>query len=321
MSVSSERITRGAAIAAGLGATLAFAATPILAQSTAPIRIASNPFDVDAQPYYFQPAGIFDRAHLNVEIIDLFGASVLVTAVVSGAADIGLASPLTVAAAREQGLPVSIIAPGCVCRRGAPATSLLLVAKNSPINTASDLVGKTIATPSLRSLTEISLGAWLPQNGVDPGKANIRYLEMNFSTMSVALEQGRVDAALVSEPALTAAKPTTRVLANTYAAIANEWLQNVWFAREDWIAKNRDLLRTFRRTVIAGQVWANAHHQETGVVLQKIAKLSDDVVHQMARATYGTELNPALVQPLFNLSTKLGFTKGTVSAKDVIQGA
>jgi NitT/TauT family transport system substrate-binding protein len=315
---SSKRVTRRAAIASGFGGALAFAAVPAFAQSVASIRIASNPFDADAQPYYIQAAGIFDRAHLNVEIIDLFGSSVLVTSVINGTADVGLGSPLTVAAAREQGIGLSIIAPGAVFRAAVPSTSLLLVAKNSPLTTAADLIGKTIATPSLRGLTEISVDAWLAQNGIDPNKANNRYLELNFATMAAALEQGRIDAALVSEPALTAAKASTRVLANPYAAIGKEWLTNVWFAREDWVEKNRDVVRAFVRAVFAGQTWANAHRSETAAVLERISKLPEGVVSQMVRSTYGTRLDASLMQPLFTLSAKLGFTKGTVTAQDLI---
>ena len=285
------------------------------AQGTTALRVGGATADTSAQAYFAEGGGFFKQSRLDVEIIQLASTGALVSAVVGGAMDIGTGSPLAVVGAREQGIPLAIIGPGAVSVESVP-TTLLMVAKSSPLRTASDLEGKTVASPSLRGLTEISVQAWMTQNHADPSK--VKYVEMPFTAMPPALERGTIDAAMIAEPTLTASRAVARDLANPYAAIAKEWYISAWFVREDWLAKNRDAARAFLQAMMKTQAWANTHHAETAQILQKVAKLPDDVLAKMVRARFGTKLDGALLQPLIDSSTKVGITKGTVSAKDIL---
>lgn len=302
-------------VLAGVGAALALPASRAGAQSEPVLRVAGATADTFAQAYFAEAGGFFKQSRLNVEIVQLASSGALVSAVIGGSIDIGTASAISIVAAREQGIPVAIIAPGAVFVESAPST-LLMVAKNSPLRTASDLEGKLVAGASLRGLVEMSVGAWMQKNHADPGK--VKYLELPFTAMPPALDRGTIDAAIIAEPSLTVARATTREFANVLAAIAKEWYIGAWFVRAEWLQKNRDVARNFVQTIVKTQIWANSHHTETAPVLQKLTQLPDEVVSKMTRARYGTRLDAGLLQPVLDASAKTGVSKGTVTAKDIL---
>ena len=123
---------------------------------------------------------------------------------------------------------------------------------------------------------------------------------------------------MIAEPALTAARATTRELASPYAAIGKEWYISSWFARTDWLAKNRETARAFVQAILKTQAWANSHHAETAQMLLPVAKLPEETLNKMTRSRYGTKLDPVLLQRLIDWGAKAGIAKGTVTAKDVI---
>lgn len=307
--------SRRAVLLAGAGSAAVLRASHANAQTTPTLRVSASINDTQAAAHFAEAGGFYKAAGLNVEITDFVSTGAIVSAVVGGAIDLAIATPITIVAAREQGIPVAIVAPGALYKERAP-TTLLMVSKNSPLKSASDLEGKTIATASLRGITEMAVFAWMLQNHADPSL--VKYTEMSFASMVPALERGAVDAAQIAEPILSESRGTGREFANFFAAIAKEFYISTWFAREDWLAKNRELAHRFVQTTIKTQDWANGHHPETGRVLQTIAKLSDESAGKMMRAPYGTVLDVRLLQPLIDAGKRVGILKGTVSAKEMI---
>jgi NitT/TauT family transport system substrate-binding protein len=291
------------------------APSQLRAQAEISLRVAAAIQDTNAQAYYAEAAGFFKSANLKVEIMPFVSTGAIVSALIGGAIDVATAGPLSVVAAREQGIPLAIVAPGGVFEEAAP-TTLLMAAKTSTIKSAHDLEGKTVATPSLHGLTEISVGSWMAQNHADA--ASVKYVEMPFPTMPPALERGQIDAAVIAEPSLALAKLQTRELANVYAAIAKQWYISAWFVHENWLAKNHEAAHAFVGAIARTQAWANTHHTETAKTLQTVAKLSDDNIARLVRVRYGTALDARLLQPLLDASAKIGVTKGTIGAREML---
>lgn len=300
-----------------LATTAAVLAAPsqLRAQAEISLRVAAAIQDTNAQAYYAEAAGFFKSANLKVEIVPFASTGAIISALVGGAIDVATAGPLSVVAAREQGIPLSFIAPGGLYDQAAP-TTLLMTSKTSTLKTAHDLEGKTVAAQSLHGLTEISVGSWMARNHADP--ATVKYVEMPSTTMPPALERGQIDAAVIAEPSLAIARTTTRELADVYAAIGKQWYISAWFVHDAWLAKNRDVARAFVQAITKTQDWANTHHAETAKMLQAVAKLTDDNIAHMVRARYGTRLDVRLLQPIMDASVKIGITKGTVSAREML---
>ena len=298
-------------------ATFGALGLPAGAQTSTPVRVGASPADAFAEGVYANAAGFFKGAGLDVTLVAMANSGAMGAALAGGAIDIGLANPIVIANARQQGLPFYAIAPSALFRADEPGT-LLMVAQNSPLKTAKDLEGKTIATIEVQGIQQASIRAWMVKNGSDA--AGLRFIEMPYSAMVAALNAGRIDAAMIAEPSLTAARVATRELGSPYGAIASNWYINVWFATKDWLAKNPVVVKRFVGAMAKAAVWENAHRADTAVMLQKFLPVSDDTLSRMVRARYAERLDPALMQPVLDTAAKFDVLKAPMNAGDLIYG-
>ena len=301
----------GAGFATAAGLPLRTFAQAPLPTIRAGVAIA----DSYAQAFYGDDAGIFRQNGIALDIRPLANSGAIAAAIVGGSLDVGVGSPPQVAAAHENGLPFVFFAPSAVFVPEAP-TTLLMVAKNSTIKTAADLNGKTVAADNLKSFPQLSVTAWMQKNGGDP--ASVKFVEMPFFSMAGALETGRVDAAEIAEPALTASRATCRQLASPFEAIGRSWYLSAWFSTKDWLTTNAALAHRFTQALTQTAVWANGHQKETAVVLERVSKMSHDVVVSMTRSRFGERMDPALMEPLFAVALKGGMLNAPITAKEMI---
>jgi NitT/TauT family transport system substrate-binding protein len=294
----------------------ALGATPAVPQTEPALRVATSPSDSFSEAVYAENAGFFKAAGLNVELVSLANSGSIGAAVAGGAVDIGVGNVISIANARAQGLTFSIIAPSAIYTGKEPAT-VLIVGKTSPVTSAKDLEGKTIATIELRGTMQSAIREWMTKNGADP--SGLKFIEAPFTTMPAMVNAGRVDAAMIGEPALTSARPVVRILANPYEAISSDWYLNVWFANADWLEKNRATARKFVAAIAKAAAWSNAHRSETGAMLQKSLPLSDDVLAKMTRTRYGVgKLDVQQIQPVLDTAARYGVLKAPVDANTLI---
>jgi NitT/TauT family transport system substrate-binding protein len=297
-------------IAAVTGASM-----PGGAQQLASLKIATTPTDIGSEVFYAQDKGFFKANGLDAQIQVISNGAAITAAVISGALDVAQSNIASLAAAHEHGLDVVIIAPAGQYSSKVPTTALI-VAKNSPIKTAKDLNGKTFAGNGIKNITQVGAFAWMDKNGGDTSTA--KFVEMPFSDMPGALVSGRIDAAVIAEPELSAAlaKGDVRVLANCYDGIAKDFLIGAWFTTGTWAKAHPDLVKRFAKAMTQTAQWANKNQAASGEMLTKYTKIV--VAPGMKRTIYADKLEPALVQPLIDASAKYGITKATFPAKDVI---
>jgi NitT/TauT family transport system substrate-binding protein len=148
----------------------------------------------------------------------------------------------------------------------------------------------------------------------------VKFIELPFSEMGVALQEHRVAAALMTEPFASAALPVARVLGNAGAAVASRYLVMGWFAPDSWSAQNAETIRRFRVAITKAAAWANAHPAESAAILVRHTKMTLDTVLAMRRATYDTSgtLVPAMMQPVIDASAKYGTLSRSFPASELI---
>jgi NitT/TauT family transport system substrate-binding protein len=297
-------------IAAIVGASL-----PGSAQQLATLKIATTPTDIGSEVFYAQDKGFFKANGLDAQIQVISNGAAITAAVISGALDVAQSNIASLAAAHEHGIDVVIIAPAGQYSSKVPTTALV-VAKNSPIKTAKDLNGKTLAGNGIKNITQVGAFAWMDKNGGDTSTA--KFVEMPFPDMPGALAQGRIDAAVMAEPELSAAlaKGDVRVLANCYDGIAKDFLIGAWFTTGTWAKAHPDLVKRFAKAISQTAVWANKNQSATGEMLTKYTKIV--AAPGMKRTIYADKLTPSLVQPLIDGSAKYGIIKTTFPAADII---
>jgi NitT/TauT family transport system substrate-binding protein len=304
--------TAGALVAAGAVPRPAAAQTPAL-----DLRIAANANDTFASAYYALDEGFFTRAGLNASVQTISNGAAITAAVIGGTMDIGVAVPVTLGSAYLRGLPVVIVAAGSMSITSVPTTRLCVLA-TSPIKSAQDLAGGTVAINALNVGLDLSLNVWLAANGVD--RSAVKEIEVPFAEMGVALERHAVAAAIISEPSYTvlARQTPLRTLTNINAAISGQYVSSCWFSTRDFVQQHPEHIRRFIRAIYDAQRWANTHHDASGAILAKYSSLDLAVVHSMTRAHYADALRASDVQPFFDVAVKFGGLSGPVSATNLI---
>jgi NitT/TauT family transport system substrate-binding protein len=287
------------------GAALSATGLPGRAQTNATVRIAIVPIEPAAEAYYASDMGFFAEADLDVQIQPMLGSSAIVPAVASNAVDIGFSTIDTLATAHQKNVPLVVIAPASeYVSPDTRGTGAIVLPANSPIQTAKDLSGKTMATAGLNTAAETGPRVWIDKNGGD--SSTVKFVEMPFSAMPAALEAGRIDAASVAEPFIGVAKKNGRVLAYFWDAVSNHFFVAAWFTTPQWAKDHPDLVKRFATVMYKTAVWANRNPTKSGEILAKYSKIDPAVIATMTRTHYGEQLTAGLMQPLIDVTAKYG---------------
>jgi NitT/TauT family transport system substrate-binding protein len=291
--------------------------TAVKSQARTALRIATLPVDADATGWFALDQGFFQQNGLDVTIEVITSGSAITAALLGGAIDIGVASIASLSTAHAKGLPILALAAGGMYN-GAQPTSVLAVAEGSPLRVAKDLNGKTVAVQTLGELAAFSMMSWIDKNGGD-GKS-VKFIELPTSSMADALVKGRVDAAFIAEPFFTQAKPAVRFFAPTYDGVAKRFLITAWLAHHDWIERNPHSARNFVNAMRTSANWANQRKNlgASGAILGKYTKIAPETIAKMQRAQFATQLEPAMLQPVIDVSAQFGVIPKAFPASEVI---
>ena len=201
------------------------------------IRLGTAPVESYALAIYGVDRGFFKAVNLDVQIQQFPGGGAVMTAAAGGALDMGCANVGAQANAHIRNIPLSMIAGGGNYSSDSP-TTVLAVAKNSPLKTAKDLNGKTIGCSTLKDLQQVSVMKWVDSNGGD--SSTLKFLEIPVPEMAPALVATAESTAAPAnlEPSLTFAKNDIRIFGKCYDAISKNLTITTHFANNTWLEKN-----------------------------------------------------------------------------------
>lgn len=305
-----------------LAAVCVVPAHTVLAQGPAlvTVRIASTPDDQVTPVLYALRTGRFRAAGLDVQLEQSNGGAAIAAGVAGGSYDVGKSSLVALLNAHERGVPFTLIAPGGLSQSATPY-GLLIVAKDSPIQSARDLNGKTLAVAAIGAVDQIATMSWVDKYGGD--SKTLKFLEMPQTEDGAAIDQRRVDASNTIHPQVDVALATgkVRVLANTYPSIAPQYFVSAWFTTTDWASKHPDIVARFARVVRETAAFTNTHRAETAQMLSEFSGIPLSVVQGMPRAVAGTSLEPRLLQPLIDAAAKYNVLRRSFPAQEIIYRA
>jgi ABC-type nitrate/sulfonate/bicarbonate transport system substrate-binding protein len=284
------------------------------AQTNPTIRIGTTPIDLGAEALYADDLGFFKAAGLNVELSVLVSGSVVAAAVSGGSIDIGQSNIVALAAAHANGLPFVIVAPAGYYTSAAP-TTVLMTAAASPVRTAKDLDGKTVAVTALKDLNWVGIQSWLTHGGADV--ASVKFIEIPQSAACNVVTSGRAEAAIISEPYLSFALVNgCRTLAQTHDAIAKQFLVGAWFSTTAWAQAHPDEIRRFRAVMVETARWAKTHHAESAKILEKYTHLATPP--GMRRVPFAERAEAGQIQPVIDAAAKYGALKSGFPAAELL---
>jgi hypothetical protein len=138
--------------------------------------------------------GIFADQDLDVTLEQTAGGAQAIPSLIAGEYDITYGNYTSAPLAAQQGLPIRIIAGNDV---GADDHSIM-VAPDSPYQSAADLAGARIAVNNLQNIGTVAVDAVLEDAGVDI--STIDFVELPYPEMAPALLGGDVDEIWQVEP-------------------------------------------------------------------------------------------------------------------------
>jgi NitT/TauT family transport system substrate-binding protein len=289
--------------------------TQTLAADPVKLTVALIPSESAAEAYYAQDLGYFKAAGLDVTFAPFPGSPPIIAAVSSGAADIGNSVVGSAVAARSRGITVKFFAPAGLYLSTAP-TARLVGLKGSGLRSGADLAGKTIAVTGLADLTYYATKQWVEATGGNPN--SMKFIELSEPEMLPALKEHRIDAGILIEPFIAAAGDEVASIATIDDYVAKRFLATGWFASDAWLAAHPDVAAKYLAVMKQTAEWANLHHAESAAILLKYTKVSPEIVARMQRATYGTVLEPALLQPVIDNASKYGSFPRPVTAAELL---
>src|SRR5258708_2299757 len=222
--------------------------------------------------------GEYDKAGLDVELINFKGGSQALQAVIGGSADIvsGYYDHCVNLAAKGQSLVAFVVYdrfPGMVLAASPES--------GKDIKSIKDLAGKTVGVSAPGSSTDFFLKYLLAKNGLDPASASTIGIGLD-ATAVAAMEHGKVNAAVMLDPAATLLQSKfkdlktlsdTRTQKDTLDVFGGEYPGGALYTRADWIAKNEATVQKLTNAILGTLKWVHAHSAE-----EIMAKMPEDLV-------------------------------------------
>jgi NitT/TauT family transport system substrate-binding protein len=279
------------------------APSPARAQSLTKLNIGSTASGDVVVALWAQQSGIFQKYGFDADVQRLNSSSAVVAAVLGGSLDLGRASLFSLIVAHAKGLPIVLEAPSALYRVTSPDAALV-VAADSPIRSARDLNGKLLASASLGDLFSTMNAAWIDANGGD--SRTVKYVELPGSATANAIVAGRVDAAMLADPALGEAVGSgkCRVLGHPEDVLGKVSMATAFFCSADFAAKNTASMARIRKAIDESATYAIAHPAEMIPVIAKFSGIDPKLVvpAQLGRAS--DLLDTQLTQPTIDVCAK-----------------
>ncbi|MCP2361214.1 NitT/TauT family transport system substrate-binding protein [Nonomuraea thailandensis] len=194
---------------------------------------------------------------------------------------------------------------------GAPNVSGVVVAKGSPIKAVADLKGKTVGVNVLKALGQTVTNAHLQEGGVRP--EDVKFVPVPFADQLGALSTGKVDAAWLVEPFLSAAKKggATQII-DTTSGVTEGVPIDGWGVTEQWLTKYPKTAAAFHRALAKAQEVAGADRRAIDEVVPTYTQIPADTAAAMTLGTFTMEPDKASVQKLADLMHGYGYLKTKV---------
>ena len=209
-----------------------------------------------APQYVALSQGFFAEEGLQVELTNGGGADKVMTAVVSGQSDIGLAGPEASIYVYNQGKAdhTQIIAQ--LTKRDG---SFLVGRTESPFSWE-DLRGKTIIGGRKGGVPEMTLEYVLRQNGLTPGVDVTVDTSVQFNMMAGAFTGGQGDYVALFEPTATQVEAAGQgYVLTSIGQESGEIPYTAYFANLSWLENNADTAQRFVNAIAKAQKWVQEH--------------------------------------------------------------
>ena len=211
--------------------------------------------------------GEYEKAGVDVNLVDFKGGSQSLTAVLGGSADVvsGYFDHTVELAAKKQHLQAFVIYdryPGLVL--------VVSPKQTGKIKSVKDLAGKKVGVSAPGSSTDFFLKYLLKKNGVDPNSVAVIGVGLG-ATAVAAMQQGQIDAAVMLDPAVTilqAAHADLRILSDTRTqkdtqeVFGGDYPGGALYSTAAWVKAHPKEAQALTNAILATLGWIHGHSAE-----------------------------------------------------------
>lgn len=227
-------------------------------KSTSVVRLNEVTHSVFYAPQYVAMSqGFFAEEGLEVELTNGGGADKVMTAVVSGQSDIGLAGPEASIYVYNQGKAdhTQIIAQ--LTKRDG---SFLVGRAEDDAFSWEDLRGKTIIGGRKGGVPEMTLEYVMKQNGVTPQVDAVVDTSVQFAMMAGAFTGGQGDYVTLFEPTATEVEKAGHgYILCSIGEQSGEIPYTAYFASQSYMAAHPEVIQGFTNAIARAQTWISGH--------------------------------------------------------------
>ena len=209
-----------------------------------------------APQYVAMSQGFFAEEGLAVELTNGGGADKVMTAVVSGQSDIGLAGPESCIYVYNQGkADYPVIFAQLTKRDGS-----FLVGRTDEDFSWENLRGKTIIGGRKGGMPEMTLEYVMAQNGVVPHADAVVDTSVQFNMMAGAFTGGMGDYVTLFEPTATEVELAGKgYILCSMGEESGEIPYTAYFASQSYMAEHPDVIQGFTNAIAKAQRWIAEH--------------------------------------------------------------
>lgn len=266
---------------------------------------------VDVAPLYLgQKQGFFGKRGIELKMELAQGGAAIVPGVVSGQFQFGFSNVTSLMIAQTKGVPIKSVVNGAASTGDTDKDiSGVAVKKDSPVKSAKDLAGRTVAVNTLQNIGDTTVREVVRKDGGDPSK--VKFVELPFDQMPAALDSGQVDAAWMGEPALTIAMGQgARVVASPFSETDPKLTIATYFTSTKLLKENPGLVEKFTEAMSESLKYASEHPDEARQTLTTYTKIDGAVLKDLTLPTWPAKYDMASLEKLASLGEEDGIFDG-----------
>jgi ABC-type nitrate/sulfonate/bicarbonate transport system substrate-binding protein len=286
-----------------VAAALLIGALPAGAETSVAVRAAYIPVVTWTPAWVAKEKGFFAKHGLDVTLTATQNLSLL-PGTVGRQFEFAPSTAPDLLKAAASGLDVVAVAAS-VFETEDNVSTRLMVAKDSGISSAKDLVGKLIATPTIGGVIHVSVLYWLKKNGVDP--AGIRAVEVPFPNMADHLKAKRVDAVEAVEPFVGVLQAAGNIpLTAPLLSAGKEVLFPFWISSGEWARSHASTVAAWKASLDDAIAFIQENPDEARKIVAQYTRLPEPAVKATPFPTYRTAITAKDIELWANVMREVG---------------
>lgn len=284
------------------------------------LTVAAVPTSDSAGLYIAAQRGYFAQQGLHVKIIPAISGATVIQRQLEGKLDVtagNYVSYILQNALHHSDL--RILAAGSVM---GPNFQMIMVPPGSPITSATQLKGKTIAVNVTQNIGTVLVDSVLNSNAImpaNPKDVHYKAIKNGFPKMVQDLNKHKYAAAWMPEPFITEAEEQgARPVADADQGLTQNLPIEGYIVTHQWERKYPRTAAAFKRALLEGQRVADSNPPAVEKAIEKYTGIRESTADILASPTYPLHLDRVSIQRIANLMLQFGLIQHGYSTAGMI---